>query len=116
MGTKRTPVDRRTRMEITPEAVRLFEAMKRIECTCAPRDWERYWEFEPCEGCEERSRLRRAIHRELKLPPWAIPCVVDPNAPNPWPAGSPRHARWRPNPDAVARWRALEAASREMRR
>ena len=114
MVTKRTPIDRPPRMEITPRAVELWEQMQGLVCTCKPRDWGgAYWEHELCPGCQERTLFRRAIGQELRLPPWDIPYIIDPDAPNPWPAGSLRHARWRPDPDAVARWKALEAASRE---
>jgi hypothetical protein len=114
MGTKRTPVNRPARVQVTPRAVALWEAMQRVECTCEPRNWARYWEHERCDGCEERSRLRCAIHAELRLKPYER-AVQDPDMPNPWPAGSHRHAGWAPDPDAVARWRALKAASRERR-
>jgi|SRR5262245_6693620 len=93
MATKRTPIDRPPRTPITPEAIRLFEAMKRIKCTCEPRDWDgKYWEHELCAGCEERNRLRRNLHQELRLKPWER-TVMAPDAPNPWPAGSPAHEK-----------------------
>jgi hypothetical protein len=114
--TTRTPIDRPARPPITRRAVQLWEAMQRIECTCPPRNWSRYWEHEICDGCAERNRLRRGIHAELQLKPWEIPAVMAPDAPNPWPVGSRRHAGWRPNADAVERWLALEAAARELRR
>jgi len=116
MGTKRTPIDRSHRTPITPRAVELWELMRQFTCTCEPRDWDgRYWEHEPCPGCEERNLLRRALHQELKLKPWEI-TIRDPDAPNPWPAGSFAAKGWAPDPDAVERWRALAAASRERRR
>jgi hypothetical protein len=115
MVTTRTPIDRPGRVQVTPRAVALWEQMQQVECTCTPRDWSRYWEHQRCDGCEEQNRLRRAIHVELRLPPWEIPAVMPPDAPNPWPPGSRRHAEWRPNADAVARWEILATASKERR-
>jgi hypothetical protein len=114
MSTKRTPIDRPPRIEITARAVALWEQIQVLECTCAPRSWgANYWNDELCDGCAERNRLRRAIHAELRLKPWEIPAVMAPDTPNPFPAGSPRAKNWRPDQDAVARWEALAEASRE---
>jgi len=116
MGTKRTPIDRPPRIGITPRAVELWELMQQFTCTCEPRDWDgKYWEHELCPGCEERNLLRRELHQELRLKPWEK-TVMTPDAPCPWPTGSRAAEGWGPDPDAVERWRALEAASREMRR
>ena len=116
MATKRVPIDRPVRMEITPRAVRLWEQMQRLECTCAPRDWDgAYWGHELCAGCEKRGQLKGGLHRELQLRPWED-AVSDPDALNPYPVGTYAHEHFERDRDAEARWRTLEAASKELRR
>jgi hypothetical protein len=104
-------------MGITPEAIRLFEAMERIECTCAPRDWDgKYWEHEPCPGCDRWWKLHGMLHRELGCKPWDWPCIEHPDSVSGYPEGSEASKRWRPNMEAQELWKALDAAAREARR
>jgi hypothetical protein len=108
-GTKRTPIHRSPLPQITPVAVRLFEAMKRCRCTCNP-DPE---VFDDCRGCQKWWRLHNGLHDELGCRPWQWPCVEDPNVPVDDP-DTP--ADWQPDLEAQALWNALEAAAREARR
>jgi hypothetical protein len=115
MPTKRTPINRPALPRITQRAVKLWERMQQLECTCAPRDWNgKYWEHEFCAGCQEWGRLDRAIHHELQLKLWEN-AVKDPDASNPYPVGSYAHEQWERDLDAETRWHALEVAAQEMR-
>jgi hypothetical protein len=110
-GTKRTPTSRRRSPAISPRAVELFEAMRELECECEPIDWGgEYWNRETCAGCERWRELHGLLNRELRLRPWQFPAIEHPDAENPYPPGSPAAASWKPDLEAQARWRALEAA------
>jgi hypothetical protein len=118
MTAKRTPLNRqRRKLQSTPKAIRLFIAMERVECTCAPRDWAgEYWKHTLCAGCDEWWRLHSELDKELGCRPWQWPCVEPPDAENPYPEGSYAAARWQPNLEAQERWRLLkEAAARRSR-
>jgi hypothetical protein len=117
MGTKRVPINRPARMEITNEAIRLFEAMDRIECTCVPRDWDgEYWTHMPCPGCDRWWKLHSKLHRELGCKPWEWPCIQHPDTVSGYPEGSEAYKRWKPDLEAQELWQALDAAAREARR
>jgi hypothetical protein len=104
---------------ITPAALAAFAAMRELEqrCTCPPRDWGgKYWEHPPpCAACEEWWRRHNILHRELGCRPWEWPCVRNPDAKNPYPAGSFAAERWEEAREdlAQARWRALERVLRQ---
>jgi hypothetical protein len=117
MTTKRTPIYRPLRRQITAEAVRLFRLMKRIECSCSSRDWKgEYWRHTPCEGCERWWRLHSSLHRELCLPPHHWPAIENPEATCPYPDGCEAARRWTPNERARGVYRELETADRAERR
>jgi hypothetical protein len=48
--------------------------------------------------------------------PWRWPVIQSPHAACPYPAGSPAAETWKPNEEAQARWRELEAALKERER
>src|SRR5215831_16106348 len=80
MATKRTPIDRPARLEITLEAINLFEAMECTKCTCAPRGWGgKYWEHTLCPGRNRWWKLHSRLHRELGRKPWQWPCIQHPD-------------------------------------
>jgi len=107
----------RTGVQITPRAVELFTEMKAFACTCAPIDWDgAYWVRDRCEGCEQWWTLHAELHRELRARLWDWPVVESPNSACPYPAGSAAAQAWKPDEEARARWRALEAGARELRR
>jgi hypothetical protein len=99
-GTRRTPIGRSPQLQITPRAIRLFEAMRRCWCIC-PEDRELGTE---CAGCARWRALHGDLWDELQVPIWQWPCVEDPRDDD----GK--------RPEAVALWRELENASREARR
>jgi hypothetical protein len=116
MTTNRKAVKRRPTPRITPRAIALFDRLRRLECTCEPRDrGGKYWEHTLCAGCEEHGRLMGQLHTELQLRPWQD-AVADPDAGNPYPIGTYAARSWRPDVEAVERWKALARASREQRR
>lgn len=82
MPTKRTPIHRHTRRQITPEALRLFRQLRAAETQ------EKWW------------AAHNALHRELGCKPWQWPCVASPA----WNDNGVR-------PEALALWAELEAAS-----
>jgi hypothetical protein len=71
-GTRRVPLARRPVVQITAEAVRLFEAMGKLKCTCPPPSPTR----SPCPGCERWYDLHAELHDELRCKPWEWPCVA----------------------------------------
>jgi hypothetical protein len=103
------------RPEITPAAIAAFRKIKELEaaCSCLPRNWEKYWEHEPCASCEARATQWAKLRAELHLPPWQWPPVQNPDARNPYPAGSRAAAGWKPYPAAQELWRILEEAGAE---
>ena len=82
------------------------------QCTCEPRDWKAdYWKHQPCAACEAWSEEHSKLIHALGLKPWQD--VTDPDAANPYPAGSAA-ADWfekNRNPEAEALWRALDQAA-----
>jgi hypothetical protein len=97
--------------EVSSAALAAFARMQLLEsqCTCQPRNWDRYWEYELCAACEEWWRQHAVLHHELHTRPWEWPCVQHPNAANPWPAGSTAHAHWQPDVNAQRCYRQLDA-------
>jgi hypothetical protein len=100
MPTKRTPINRQARQRITPVAVEAFRKMKaaRERCVC---------DDEECEACDEWWTLHQTLHRELSAKPWEFPCIVSPDEPCVFPAGTAGAAYW---PTAQALYRALDEA------
>jgi hypothetical protein len=114
MSTKRTPLARPMRHTISDAALQAFRHMRRLErqCTCPPRDWDgEYWKHEHCKARAEWWEQHSILHNALQLRPWQWPAIENPATENPYPAGSPAAKRWKPNLEAQARWRALEAAA-----
>jgi hypothetical protein len=102
MGTtKRVPIRRHTRPQITPRAIDAYAQMKALkpQCSCPPDREPRH--LPPCAACEEWGRLLMVVHVEMQARPWEIPCLdFEPPGPD--------ADRW--TVAAHARYRALEAA------
>jgi len=112
---------------ITEQALQLFTEMLALECTCPPRDWGDWpgrivnnhdseaWDgwLHECPGCKEWWRLHSELHDELRCRPYEWPCIQSPHARNPWPLGSNMFKQWKPDLEAQALWRELEAAVAE---
>jgi hypothetical protein len=115
MTTKRIPIGRPRKAPLPPEALDLFREMKTLRCTCRPIDWEgKYWERDECPGCERWWSLHSRLAQLLPgIRPWHWPVIQSPGAKCPYPEGSPAAAAWRPNEEAQARWRVLDAALAE---
>jgi hypothetical protein len=118
MTTKRIPIARPRRAQITPLAIRLFTEMAAISCTCAPCDggdehWERH---EECAGCKTWRKLHGLLHQELGCRPWEWPCIRPPETECTYPPDSPADQTWRPEEQAQRLWRILEQAAHEARR
>jgi hypothetical protein len=114
MATKRTPIGRPPRSQITPAAIEIFRRMQAVEaaCTCEPVDWGgEYWNHRTCAACEEWWDAHSALWRELRKKPWQWPCVQHPAARCPYPEGSYAANQWGPNLEAQAMWRELDAAA-----
>jgi hypothetical protein len=102
-GTRRTPITRRPGMQITAEAVRLFEAMSKLKCSCpVPKPVTQG----PCPGCLQWYDLHAALHEALGCEPWEWPCV----ARQPKRAGSAYM-----NADIAARMQLLKDAAKARR-
>jgi hypothetical protein len=104
-GTRRTPLVRRPAVQITPRAVDLYTAMRKLWCTCLPPP--RPPERGPCAGCASWYDLHAELHTELGCRPWEWPCVA---RQSPKRAGS---TYW--NEDIAARMTALKEAARARR-
>jgi len=116
-GTKRVPVARSPIPQITPEAVRLFDAMRRCRCTCPPIDWKgKYWGRQQCAGCKRWWELQNQLCDEVHAPIWQYPCIEDRRTQNPYPRNTAAHQSWQPCLEAQALWLQLDAAAREVRR
>jgi hypothetical protein len=96
--TKRTPIGRHARPQITPFAIEAYREMKRLEplCTCLPGEPPH-----SCPTCEDWYRMLMVVHLELRARPWEIPCL-DPDPPEPDDDKAMRRKH--------ARYLALEAA------
>jgi hypothetical protein len=80
---------------------------------CRAIDWSgRYWEHEPCEICERRSKLKaKLFHHWPDVRPWFWPIVARPGGKSPYPPGHGSIAQWqRLQDEATARWVEIEAA------
>jgi hypothetical protein len=110
-GTRRTPISRQRTPQVTPTAVKIFEAMRRCVCTCDPDD-----RFDECPGCKRWWDLHHHLSHELGCKPWEFPCIEEPRGRNPEPTSTYNHELWQPDLAAQERWRALEDGAREMRR
>jgi hypothetical protein len=118
MNTKRTPFARPLRHPISETALEAFRLMRELEgkCTCPPRNWHgEYWKHQQCKACGDWWEQNSILHDALQLRPWQWPAVENPAAENPYSAGSPAAAHWKPKLEAQARWRALEAAERAVK-
>jgi hypothetical protein len=117
MTTKRKPINRPPRVQITPLAIRLFTEMAAISCTCAPRDrGDEYRGHKECAGCTTWWELHGRLHQELQCRPWEWPCIRSPETECPYPLGSPANQNWRPHDKAQHMWRMLECAAHDARR
>jgi len=103
-GTRRTPLNRQHRPPITEAAVRIFIEMQVQRCTCSPRDAGT--NIKECPGCERYWAVHSRLSAELGCRPWEYPCIEDPDAPP---------TNYERDPQALARWRALEAGTRVLR-
>jgi hypothetical protein len=115
VSTKRIPIHRPIRAQIPPEALNLFRKMKTLKCTCRPIDWEgKYWDRDECPGCKRWWNLHSRLAQLLPgIRPWHWPVIQSPHAECPYPEGSQAAAAWKPNEEAQARWRVLDAALTE---
>jgi len=102
MPTKRVPINRPAKVQISDEMVDLFDRMQTLECTCEEVNQHipeaEYWKRRLCPGCEEYLDLEFRI---IELWPGC----------RPWWRLSPPDLDRRTNKENVARWRQLEAAS-----
>jgi hypothetical protein len=120
MTTNRTPIRRPPFVRFTDEILDLFLAMKECRCTCPPTDWDgAYWKAvtNMCAGCERMWELHGQLFQLWPgVRPWWWPIVLNPDTPCPFPAGSKSAEAWRPDEEAIARWREIEAAVAERER
>jgi hypothetical protein len=99
MNTKRTPFARPLRHPISETALEAFRLMRELEgkCTCPPRNWHgEYWKHQQCKACGDWWEQNSILHDALQLRPWQWPAVENPAAENPYSAGSPAAAHWKP--------------------
>jgi hypothetical protein len=97
MATKRTPINRAMRRQITPAAVEAFQQMEKLrtQCTCPPRDWDgEYWKHEQCAACDEWFSHHSVLHDAVGAELGEWPCIYHPDARNPYPVNSPAARSW----------------------
>lgn len=119
MSTKRTPLGRRQKSHITPEAIAAFRRMEvaRSKCTCPTIDWDgNYWDRpDECPTCEEWWAAHSILHDELGLLPHAWPAFEYPDEKYPYPAGCFAAQQWKSDrdrrPEAFELYRALKKAA-----
>jgi|SRR6516162_9309154 hypothetical protein len=110
-GTRRTPINRPPGPKITPAAVRLFDTMMRIRCSCDPDD-----RYTKCPGCKEWDHLDEMLMFEMKIPRVVYPTISNPAGKNPYPPFTHNYATWKPDLEAQERWLLLAEASRAAKR
>jgi len=71
MPTKRTPINRSPRSQITPAALEIFRKMLQLEKKCTCSGYE-------CAACIEWQELDMVLGCELRLKPWQIPACEHP--------------------------------------
>jgi hypothetical protein len=100
MPTKRTPISRSPRSQVTPAALEIFRKMLRLErkCTCKAEGGHE------CAACTEWQELDTALWCELRLKPWQMPSYERPENVEPRPSD---HADFG---GPVARYRMLKQA------
>ena len=76
MSTKRTPIRREFKRQITPKAVKAFQAMQ------AALSVEAWWQHHD------------VLHDEMGAKPWDWPCIEDPDDTNPYSVGCSAHSHW----------------------
>jgi hypothetical protein len=91
MPTTRKRINRRPTRRITQRAVDIFDNMEALAQSCEPACIN-----SECDACKEWWNRHSELHHELKLRPWE------------WPAYSDFADD---DPQAMARYRALKAAS-----
>jgi hypothetical protein len=109
-GTRRTPIGRRSAVQITRRAIDLFAELERarrarrraVDCTIS----ERGLCTTDCRACRRWFDLHDELHIQLGLPPWVWPCLPR----NPYPPGSPKAREWRPGPEQKELWDLLNEA------
>jgi hypothetical protein len=110
-GTRRTPIARHVvQSSITPRAIAIFTELERaqrarkrtVDCTIS----EQGLCTTDCRTCRRRFDLHAELHSELRLKPWAWPCVGR----NPFPPNSPEAQACRPGSEQQALWDLLDAA------
>jgi hypothetical protein len=109
MTTKRVPISRKSKTQITAKAIAAFCEMQRLEsiCSCEEVAWPKARDL--CVACTAWWAHHSILVDELGLRPWQWPAVENPDAPDPYPAGSLAAQQWQP--DHEARYRALERAA-----
>jgi hypothetical protein len=76
MPTRRRKLQRLPTAQLTPEVAWSFEQCRKLQrqCTCKnPQD--------ECKACKAWWQQQTIIHHALRLPPFAWPCLPDPNGP-----------------------------------
>lgn len=114
-GTKRIPIARRPGLQISPQAVKLFEALERARhqrraASCIVGDSPAGYCSADCAACRSWYALHNELHVELGLKPWQWLCLPR----NPYPPGSSKSRKWRPEDpgsEPLALWRLLDEAS-----
>jgi hypothetical protein len=97
MTTNRTPIARRSAVQITPTALDAFRRLVELEAECIGEPGCE--PYRRCAACDEWWRMQWIIHRELGLKPWEMAVEYE------------GMGEWEPNEAACARWRAFEEAA-----
>ena len=100
--TKRTPIKRAVRRQITPEITEIYSQMTSPETACTCVDPKAWIHDEECDGCKKWKSLHNQLLDQLQLKPWQYPAVRRRGGPAAW-----------STPGAVELWRELEAALAE---
>jgi hypothetical protein len=111
-GTRRTPLVRRSAVQISPRALELFVELERarrarrhaVDCTIS----EQGLCTTDCRACRRWWDLHDELHVELRLNPWQWPCIPR----NPYPPGSPKARDWHPDTEQEELWNLLNEARR----
>jgi hypothetical protein len=107
MTTKRTAIARPRRGHLVPEALDIFDEMKKLECSCGVGSNG----MNQCPGCQRWWSLHSRLAGLLPgTRPWHWPVIENPDE-----CACPK-GHLRPNEQGQARWRELEAALAERKK
>jgi hypothetical protein len=116
-GPKRTPIARAARTVISPEAVAVYQQMRRLRCSCGPYPDPKKWTGrKQCAACERWWDLHSKLADLIPHKPWMWPVICPPTKYPEYDFGLQRFTNELRPRQGNDRMRAMEKALREAAR